>query len=139
MLSTRLQTNYTVADLVDDLGEWIEDGYVDTAVWKRLQNHVSGDALPTFSTRARLHKMSASFECLELSSSGSAGAASYSATNQAEDDNIRPKTTGRNTFQFTFSVPKQKYSAKFALCFKIWSHCGDSMLQGYSEEESPLS
>ena len=98
MLSTRLQPNYTVADLVEELGEWIEDGYVDTAVWKRLQNHVSGDVLPTLSTRAGLREMSESFERLDLSCSESADAASYSATCEAEDVTITPTSTGRKHF-----------------------------------------
>ena len=104
MLSTRLQSYYTVEDLVEELGEWIEDGYVDTAVWKRLQNHVSGDVLPTFSKRARLHEASQSSEPLPLNgeSTRRAGAAGCSATHEVEA--ISPTTTGKKIFLFMFDV-----------------------------------
>ena len=84
-------------DLVEELGEWIEDGYVDTAVWKRLQNHISGDVLPTFSKRARLHEVSQSSEQLPLT-------IGCNAAQEAEDDTISPTLTGRKTFLFTFDI-----------------------------------
>ena len=116
MLNTRLRSGYTVADLVDELGEWIEDGYVNTAVWKRLQNCVSSDVLPTFSMRARLRSTSGSSES-PPSCSQSAGAFSYSAINEAEEDTTSYITTGRKTLKFTFSV--LTFHTQFALCFKI--------------------
>ena len=56
--------DYTVKDLIEDVRDWVEEGYVDSAVWKRLQNCVVKDVLPTFSERTELRQRSLSSESL---------------------------------------------------------------------------
>ena len=41
-------------DFVNEVKAWIEEGYVDSAVWKRFQNFISLDVLPTFSETSQL-------------------------------------------------------------------------------------
>ena len=60
----------------------MEDGYVDTAVWKRLQKYVTAEVLPTFSERRELRKRSRSSESL---SSDFNPEASVFAVSTAED------------------------------------------------------
>ena len=54
----------TVTDLLEELKDWVEEGYVATAVWKRLQNCIAPDVLPTFSKRRKLEQRSLSSESL---------------------------------------------------------------------------
>ena len=52
----------TVKDLIEKVRDWVEEGYVESAVWKRLQNCVVQNILPTFSERTELRKRSPSSE-----------------------------------------------------------------------------
>ena len=61
------QDDYCVKDLVSDLKEWIEEGHIDTSVWKRLQNLITPDILPSFSERTELRQRSMSPENLASS------------------------------------------------------------------------
>ena len=88
MLSTRLNPGYTVADLVEDLRNWIKDGYVDTAVWKRLRDCVSTDVLPTFSKRPRRHSQSSDHTPSSNSDSTQRDASSHGASFKPEDDTV---------------------------------------------------
>ena len=56
--------DYTVKDLIDDVRDWVEEGYLDSAVWRRLQNCVAKDILPTFSEIKELRQRSMSSESL---------------------------------------------------------------------------
>ena len=79
---------------MDDLENWIEEGYVNTAVWKALQRFVSADVLPTLPKKPRLDEATSSSDQL-LSNSESAERANtpgFSASFEAED------VTGRKTF-----------------------------------------
>ena len=58
------QPDATVKDLVEELRDWVEEGYVATAVWKRVQNCIASDVLPTFSKRRKLRQQSLSAESL---------------------------------------------------------------------------
>ena len=58
--------DYRVKDLVDDLKKWIGEGYMETSVWKRLQNLITPDILPSFSERSELRQRSMSFENLAI-------------------------------------------------------------------------
>ena len=60
------QADVTVNDLLEELKEWVEEGYVATAVYKRLQNCITSDVLPTFSERAERRHRSLSSESLTL-------------------------------------------------------------------------
>ena len=62
VLTTGSQRYDTVAKLIEYLENWVQEGYVDTSVWKRFQNCVSADVLPSFSKRSRLHELSKSSE-----------------------------------------------------------------------------
>ena len=57
------QADVTVNDLLEELKDW-EEGYVATAVYKRLQNCITSDVLPTFSERAERRQRSLSSESL---------------------------------------------------------------------------
>ena len=46
VLNTRLHA--PVWEFVDELEGWVEDGYVNAAVWQRLQKHVSRDIISNF-------------------------------------------------------------------------------------------
>ena len=46
-----LPDDYAVKDLINEIKGWIEEGYVDSTIWKRLQNCVTPGVLPTFSER----------------------------------------------------------------------------------------
>ena len=59
-----LLPDYTVKDLIDDVRDWVEEGYVDSTIWKRLQNCVVKDILPTFSEISELRQRSMSSESL---------------------------------------------------------------------------
>ena len=52
--------------LIEKVKEWITEGYVKTSVWKRLQNCVSADVLPSFRERRELRRRSLSTESLTL-------------------------------------------------------------------------
>ena len=54
--------DYSVKALVANIREWIEEGYVDTSVWKRIQNCVTPDILPSFSKRSELRQRSMSVD-----------------------------------------------------------------------------
>ena len=56
--------DYTVQNLVEEVRNWVEEGYVESAVWKRLQNCVVKDILPTFSEISELRQRSLSSESL---------------------------------------------------------------------------
>ena len=56
--------DYTVKDLIDDVRDWVEEGYVNSTIWKRLQNCVVKDILPTFSEISELRQRSMSSESL---------------------------------------------------------------------------
>ena len=56
--------NYTVKDLIDDVRDWVEEGYVDSTIWKRLQNCVVKNILPTFREISELRQRSMSSESL---------------------------------------------------------------------------
>ena len=58
--------DYRVKDLVDDLKKWIVEGYMETSVWKRLQNLITPDILPSFSQRSELRQRSMSSENLAI-------------------------------------------------------------------------
>ena len=58
--------DYHVKDLVSDLKKWIVEGYMETSVWKRLQNLITPDILPSFSERTELNQRSMSFENLAI-------------------------------------------------------------------------
>ena len=58
--------DYCVRDLVGDLKKWIEEGYMETSVWKRLQNLITPDILPSFSERSELRQRSMSLENLAI-------------------------------------------------------------------------
>ena len=49
-----------------NLKEWIEEGYLVTAVWKRLQNLITPDILPSFTERSELRQQSLSSENLPI-------------------------------------------------------------------------
>ena len=55
-----LPDDYTVKDLINEVKDWIEEGYVESTIWKRLQNCVAPDVLPTFSKRRSVRKRSGS-------------------------------------------------------------------------------
>ena len=46
--SKRLAANYNVKDFINELKDWIREGFVYTTIWERLQNYISADVLPTF-------------------------------------------------------------------------------------------
>ena len=56
--------DYTVKDLIDDVRDWVGEGYVDSTIWKRLQNCVVKNILPTFSEISELRQRSLSSESL---------------------------------------------------------------------------
>ena len=55
-----LLPDYTVKNLIEEVRDWVAEGYVDSAVWKRLQNCVAKDVLPTFSEISELRQRSQS-------------------------------------------------------------------------------
>ena len=46
-----LPDDYAVKDLINEIKDWIEQGYVNSTIWKHLQNCVAPGVLPTFSQR----------------------------------------------------------------------------------------
>ena len=58
--------------LIEKVKEWITEGYVNTSVWKRLQNCVSADVLPSFRERSELRRRSLSTEPLTFADVSSA-------------------------------------------------------------------
>ena len=60
----QLLPHYTVKDLIEELRDWIKEGYVDSVIWKRLQNCVVKSLLPSFSERSELRQRSQSSESL---------------------------------------------------------------------------
>ena len=58
------QDDFCVKVLVSDLKECIEEGYIDTSIWKQLQNLITPDILPSFSERSELMQRSMSSENL---------------------------------------------------------------------------
>ena len=60
-----LPDDYAVKDLINEIKDWIEEGYVNSTIWKRLQNCVSPGVLPTFSERRSARKSSESSSSLE--------------------------------------------------------------------------
>ena len=107
MLSTKLQPNYTVANLVNDLENWIEEGYVNEAVWEALQKDVSADVLPTLPKKRRLDEASQSSD-QPLSNSGSAATLGSSASFEAED--ITFTMPGIKMFPFAFGISRNTES-----------------------------
>ena len=69
-----LPDGYAVKDLINEIKDWIEDGYVNSTIWKRLQNCVSPGVIPTFSERcsARKHSESSSPESRRKAESSAA-------------------------------------------------------------------
>ena len=55
------QPDATVKDLLGELKDWGEEGYVSTAVWKRLHNCIASDILPTFSEQSELRQRASGF------------------------------------------------------------------------------
>ena len=55
-----LPDDYSVKDLINEIKDWIEEGYVESTIWKRLQNSVTPGVLPTFSETHRKRKRSES-------------------------------------------------------------------------------
>ena len=55
-----LPDDYAVKDLINEIKNWIEEGYVNSTIWKRLQNCVSPGVLPTYSERVHKRKRSES-------------------------------------------------------------------------------
>ena len=55
-----LPDDYAVKDLMNEIKDWIEDEYVHSTIWKRLQNCVTPGVLPTFSKRVHKRKSSES-------------------------------------------------------------------------------
>ena len=55
-----LPDDYAVKDLINEIKDWIEEGYVDPKIWKRFQNCVTPGVLPTFSERRSSGKRSGS-------------------------------------------------------------------------------
>ena len=33
-------------DLVNEVGDWVEDGYLDQGIWNRLRKYICAEALP---------------------------------------------------------------------------------------------
>ena len=87
MLTTRLQPDYTVAGLVEDLKDWIHKGYINPDVWQKLQRYVSADVLSTFSKRPRLDSQSSDHTPSSNSDSTQrTDASAHSASCEPEDD-----------------------------------------------------
>ena len=61
-----LQPKYTVKDLIEELRNWIKEGYLDSTAWKRLQNCVVNTLLPSFSERSELRQRSLPSEALPI-------------------------------------------------------------------------
>ena len=62
-----LDDDYAVKDLINEVKDWIEEGYVESTIWKRLQNCVAPGLLPTFSERRSTNKRSGSSSPTDLS------------------------------------------------------------------------
>ena len=38
-----LPDDYVVKDLINEIKDWVDDGYVESTIWKRLKKHVAAD------------------------------------------------------------------------------------------------